>query len=440
VPIAALTRLLVLATVDPVSGSAPGSSVSVTPNDLEFIHDLEAQLLFEEARRRRRRIRAAVSVAVIASAVVIAAVAVSLALPGPRSAPGAKPVPVANALGSSRTPSLVWVDYRSKVRIGSTAGGTERALATVDASPITPVVVAGGRAYIVDTAGAFVRRLGHWAQFVDAVDLSTGNVRFVAPGDGVFASADGRRLYVAQAGDSSVIVLSTHTGERSGVLTLPHGWYLPGGAGVAVASDIVVQSNDSGTVKAPDAIGLWNPGTGSVRLLAQSNSEYTAASPDLGIIGASTSRSGATGRLAWMPPGCESTASCPIEVTDVPSLRTRTIESPLHFGFAPGGAISSNGRSMVAFALGPPSSTRPAVVALVDLDSGRVRLVRGARLDLGQVAAWATWLPHGGAVIAGDTDRVYEVHVAQGSASPVVFRTKGRVLAGPDFSAGVVGS
>jgi hypothetical protein len=402
----------------------------------------EVEVLFREARRRRRRIRASVGLA----AVVAVAAGALIAATAPVS-------PGAHSLGSTdrtrnaqettgrqpRATSVVWVDYTGRLRIGDLSRGTERALAVVDASPLAPVVVARGRAYVVDTAGEFVASVGHWSEVVDSVDLSTGSARLVAPGDGVFPSADGRRLFVPQAGGSKVIALSVRRPAERSVLTLPKGWYLPGGFGLAVGPDIVVQTNQSGTVTASDAVGLWNPAGGPVAVLARTSSDYTAASPDLGIVGASTGSAG-SGRLVWMRPGCGPTRACPLEVTDVPSLSTRAIRSPLPYGFAPGGAVSSGGRAAVAFPLrvsGRGGGT--ADVAVVDLGTGAVHVVPGARVALGQVAAWAIWLPGRDAALAGTTGTTFLVHAATRSAQHLVFRADRKAQPGPDFSSAPAG-
>lgn len=402
----------------------------------------EVELLFREARRRRRRIRASVGLAAV---VAIAAGALVAAIAP--SSPGAHSLGSRDRTGSaqgaigrqSRATSVVWVDYTGRLRIGDLSRGTERALAAVDASPLAPVVVAGGRAYVVDAAGEFVASVGHWSEVVDSVDLSTGSVRVVAPGDGVFPSANGRRLFVAQAGGSKVIELSVRRPAERSVLTLPNRWYLPSGLGLAVGPDIVVQSNESGTVTAADSVGLWNPADGRVAVLARTSSDYTAASPDLGIIGASTGAAG-SGRLVWMRPGCGPTEACPLEVTDVPSLRTRAIRSPLPYGFAPGGAVSPGGHLAVGFPLRVSGSGGgTADVAVVDLGTGAVHVVPGARVALGQVAAWAIWLPGRDAALAGTTDTTFLVHPATRSAQHLVLRADRKAQPGPDFSSAAAG-
>ena len=405
--------------------------------------DVPADLLFEEAHRRRTRIRAASGLAVVVSALLIAAAAFSLSSPASRSTtrPAASDGKSGGKSGGSASPvsSVVWMDYRNRLRVGNVTGRSERVLATVEASPLTPVVVAAGLAYVVDTAGTFVPSLGHWSEVVDTVDLATGAVRFAEPGDWVFPAGNGRDLFVSQSGDSSVFEISPRARHRTSTLTLPHGWYLPGGFGVAAGQYIVVQSNDSGTVTHPDAIGLWNPRRQTVHVLMRSASDYTAASPDHGIVGATAPTKGRDALLVWMRPSCRPTASCPLEVTDTTTMRTRTLASPLRKGFAPGGTITPAGRRIVAFALGAPGAPRTAQVAVIDLATGATGLVPRARVELGQVAAWAIWLPRADAALAGTAQQVYEVQVARRSARPVVFRHGSSTLPGPDFSSAPAG-
>ena len=101
--------------------------------------------------------------------------------------------------------------------------------------------------------------LGYWSEVVRYLDVATGRIGTAGPGQTVFLSADGRYLLMSQTATS--LTETPVIGGAVRQLTLPRGWYLPGGdgladvvsgAGVATANGIVVQSEQS-----------WGPG-GSV--------------------------------------------------------------------------------------------------------------------------------------------------------------------------------
>ncbi|HEV3069487.1 MAG TPA: hypothetical protein VGY50_16650, partial [Streptosporangiaceae bacterium] len=74
------------------------------------------------------------------------------------------------------------------------------------------------------------------------LDPATGQIRAVAPGRFVFPSGDGRHLFISET-DTRLIELPAGGAGRSRALTLPHGWYMPGGGwSLGVAGGVLVQS------------------------------------------------------------------------------------------------------------------------------------------------------------------------------------------------------
>jgi hypothetical protein len=271
-------------------------------------------------------------------------------------------------------------------------GVTQRLVAEVNAAGL-PLVRAGGRVYWVDPAGAFVPRLGHWSQVVKYLDLATGQIGTEGPGQTVFLSADGRYLLMSQTATS--LTETPATGGVARQLTLPRGWYLPGGdgladvlsgAGLATANGVVVQSAES---PGPGGVvlGLWNPGHGQVAMVGRARA----------VIDAYTPPGGRYSLLAWLPAGCR--GSCAIEITNTATMAARTLRSPLPGGFAIGGAFSPDGTRLAVFPMIEPGQA--ARVALADLATGTVTVAPAPRFALGEDIAWARWLPGGRDLIAG---------------------------------------
>ncbi len=362
------------------------------------------QVLFEEARRRRRRIRVAGLAVVLAVAVVVTVLAAILSSGQPRTGGSPSGSSGANE-GGSRSGVVAWVDYNNRLHLGNLTALTQRVVAEVGADPTTPLVAASGRVYWVDTAGTFVPSLGHWSEVVQELDIATGRIHNVAPGQWIFPSADGRNLYISQGDDASLIQLPASGRGAPRRLVLPTGWYLPGGFGVAVGDGILVQSTSDAMTSRPTEIAVWSPGTRTVKFVGRILEYY-------GIIGAYTPPGGRSGLLAWIPAGCRSPTTCPIELTNTSTLASKTLLSPFRFGFAAGGAFSPDGRELAVFVhRGPGGGGGSAELAVVDTSSGVVRLVTGARLRLGEDVAWARWLPGGKELIAGDVGNEYIVSI-----------------------------
>jgi hypothetical protein len=294
------------------------------------------------------------------------------------------------------------------------ARAEQHVVAEVDASSL-PLASAGSRVYWVDPAGTFVPALGHWSQVVRYFDVRTGQIGMAGAGQTVFVSADGRYLLMSQ--DPATLTVSPVAGGAPPVLTLPRGWYLPGGtgtadaiegAGLATANGVVVQSvQDPGV--GPRVIALWNPQSGKVRIVGRGR----------GVIDAYTAPGASHSLLAWLPAACPPPGSCLMKITDTASLRTRTVRAPARGLFTLGGAFSPSGSQLAVFATG--ESERTARLALIDLAPGTVRVARRPVITLGEDFDWARWLPDGRQLIIGAGAGGYLVDPATLAARPLVF-------------------
>ena len=233
-------------------------------------------------------------------------------------------------------------------------------------------------------------------------------------------SADGRYLLMSQTATS--LTQTPVTGGTPRTLTLPPGWYLPGGdgladvysgAGVATANGILVQSGQSpgpgGTV-----IGLWNPVGHRVTVIGRAQA----------VIGAHTPPGAGDTQLAWIPAGC---GDCPVRITDTATMAVRSVRSPLGHGFARGGAFSPDGTTLALFAR--LDNRDAARLMLVDLATGSARVAREPQLAVGAGIGWAQWVPDGRRLVMGpaSTGGGYLVDTVTLSARPLtVIRGNGR--------------
>lgn len=385
--------------------------------------------LFAEARRRRRWRRlagAAVSLALVTGATALA-VTWSHHRPtvGPRPDAARSADPGSN---TGRSTLVARVDGNSLLHVGDLGSKIQRVVAKADAAPATPLVQSGGRIYWVDTAGTYVPSLGHWSEVVQELDLATGKVAMFQPGQWIFPSADGKQLYLSQIDNESLIeVPATGSGEPRR-LALPAGWYLPGGLGTAVAdgtavpghatSGIVVQSDPELAIRHPPVLGIWSTRTGQVKVLGRGVGADSGA-----VISAYTPPGAGHSLLAWMPATCRYPVNCAIRITSTSTLASRTLRSPLPYGFALGGAFSPDGSQLAVFVNRSPGTGGGRVqLAIVSTRTSAARLVPGASFLVGEDVAWARWLPGGKQLIAGGVDRDDIVTPATLAARPLRFR------------------
>ncbi|HEY6297383.1 MAG TPA: hypothetical protein VIX15_17120 [Streptosporangiaceae bacterium] len=404
-----------------------------------------ADALFREARRRRRRRRLAGTTAVVVAATAATVLFAVTGTRGPAGAgreqgrPGRAGQAQAGAAPAIASPvTAVWYDG-THLRIGSIqphGGVTQRVAAEVNADTL-PLVPAGGRVYWVDQAGTFVPALGHWSEVVQYLDVATGRVGTAGPGQTVFLSADGRDLFMSQTA-TSVTETPVRGGGTVRLLTLPGGWYLPGGdglgdlvsgAGLATANGLVVQSRD-GWDPGGSVLGLWNPDGGRVVVVGRA----------LTVIDAYTPPGARYSLLAWIPAACLLPGNCPVKITNTATLSTRTVRSPLPGGFAMGGAFSPTGTRLAVFL--NAGTGQAARLALVDPVTGAIRVVPAPALGLGMDLAWARWLPGGERLIVGaGTGSAFLVDAVAPSTGPGATRpfvTGGGSTDGPNYTTAIV--
>ena len=388
--------------------------------------------LFKEAWRRRRRRRAAASVAAVVLAAAVATAAWATGWPGtspPGQAGGASHASGGSpgALPWAGAPLVAWVDDNGGLHVGDLATGRQRLVATVRADPTVPLVSAGGRIYWVDTGGEYLPGYGQWPDVVRSLDPATGKTRSVAPGQAVFASADGRHVFIAWTGTDLIEVPADGSGPAR-QLTVPRGWFVAGNGGIAsggpgdlgVAGDgILVQASEYQETPSPAVLGLWDPHTATVRVLGH------MANGDYGLIAATTPPGGHAGLVATFPASCGIAPGfrC-IRITSTATGSGVTVRSPSRYGFGIGGAFSADGRWLAAFVItgaGSRNAGPSARLAIVNTRTGRLRLVPGARYLIGAATLWASAIPGREELLTGGPASAYLVNAVTLAERAVYF-------------------
>ena len=380
-----------------------------------------AQALFAEAhRRRQRRWLAGLTAALVACA---AAAAVTVTWLDRAPGQDAEPAGAAGLAAAARSSAVaaVWFDG-TRLRTGNvhlTGQITQRTGPEVNAASL-PLVQAGGRIYWINPMGGgvpFAPYTAWYPRVVQYLDRATGKIGIAGPGNTAFVSANRRHLYMAQ--DATTLGEMPVAGGVPRQLTLPRGWYLPGGDGsaelgydgLATANGVIVQSRESASWR-PQVLAMWNPASGKVKVLGRG----------LAALGAYTPPRGRYSLLAWLPAVCRFPDNCLLKITNTASLATRTLRGPLPGGFAVGGAFSPDGTRLAVFPQTPPRGMVPgyARLALVDLSTGVVRIMPRPRITLGLDIGWALWLPDGRHLIVGTGTGSYLVDSPTLSARPLV--------------------
>jgi hypothetical protein len=299
---------------------------------------------------------------------------------------------------------VAWVDYHGRVHVGDLATGAQQVIARSKAYPAIPLVQAGGRLYWSAPAGA--------RGVVQELNPATGRVRFVGAGQGifsVFASADGRQVFFAPT-DTRIVELPARGSGARHEFTLPPGWYLPYGGSTGVGNGILVESGGQ-TTRAHTVMAVWDPATGELKTIGR----------DIGVMAASTPPGARYSLLAWLPARCSAGQNCPLRMTNTATVSTKTMRSPLHHGFAIGGAFSPDGKQLAVFVNRSPLGTGTVQLAMVDAGTGAMRLAGAVRLGIGEDRAWALWLPDGRHLLTGGAVSSYAVNAATLSARPLYF-------------------
>jgi hypothetical protein len=369
----------------------------------------EAEALFAEAHRRRRRRRLAGGVACLVLAGLLAA---GLLTAWPRHGAGTHPghLGAAAAPGFTLPPVRVaWVDYNGQLHVGNLATRAQHVVATVDASAADPMIQAGGRLYWADISKDVAP--------IRDYDIATGKIGYLARGDSVFASADGRHMYIVQTASRLIELPADGIGSPR-QLALPSGWHVSGGLGNwSVAGGIVIYSGPADQRLGPTILAAWNPRTGHVKIIGR----------DLDIIDTYTPPGARYSLLAWTSGGV-------LGITNISTLASLTVRSPNRYGFTYGGPFSSgafspDGKRLAVFL----NTTNPhdsynaphSVLAIVNTRTGAPRLVPAARLVTTEDVGWARWLPGGNRLIAGAEGGSYAVDAVTLATRPFSFGSPG---------------
>ena len=363
-----------------------------------------AQVLFAEARRRRRRRRLSGGVTCLLLAGLVAA---GLVTAWPRHGAVIPGAPAAGRAPDITLPParVAWVDYGGRLHVGNLATRAQHVVATVDASAGDPMILAGGRLYWASTSKNVAS--------IRDYDIATGRMGYLARGDSVFASADGRHIYIVQTATRLIELPAAGIG-RPRRLTLPAGWHMSGDLGNwPVAGGIVVYSGPAGQRRHSTTLAVWTPETGHVKIIGR----------DLDITDTYTPHGASYSLLAWTSHGV-------LGITNTSTQASLTVRSPYRYGFAYGGLFSSgafspDGTRLAVFVntTNPqdPYTTPYSVLGIINTRTGALRPVHAARLVTTEDVGWARWLPAGNRLIAGAEAGSYAVNAVTLAARPFSF-------------------
>jgi hypothetical protein len=363
----------------------------------------EAEVLFEAARRRRRRRRTAGVTCLLLAGLVAA----GLVTAGPRHGAVIPGAPAAGRAPDITLPParVAWVDYGGRLHLGNLATRAQHVVATVDASAGDPMILAGGRLYWASTSKNVAP--------IRDYDIATGRIGYLARGDSVFASADGRHIYIVRTATTLIEMPAAGLG-RPRRLTPPAGWHMSGDLGNwPVAGGIVVYSGPAGQRRHPTTLGVWTPETGHVKIIGR----------DLDITDTYTPHGASYSLLAWTSHGV-------LGITNTSTLASLTVRSPYRYGFAYGGLFSSgafspDGTRLAVFVntTNPqdPYTTPYSVLGIINTRTGALRLVHATHLVTTEDVGWARWLAAGNRLIAGAEAGSYTVNAVTLAARPFSF-------------------
>ncbi len=312
--------------------------------------------------------------------------------------------PVKRAEPTFKLPGAIvaWMDTAGQLRVGNVATRTQHVVATLPS----------------DAGGWFAATASHlyWLDFnvdrnvvpIRSYDLATGRISYLPRGETVFASADGRHVYVMRSNTTLIEVAADGSGPQRW-LHAPSGWSIAGyPLPLAVAHGGII-------VGSGDAMAVWSTMTGKITLVGQ------------GLpMAAYTPRDGRYSLLAWAPDSCANQASCTVNITNTAARTTVRALSPLHHGYSWAGAdaiaFSPDGSRLAVFArTAPLSRNTVSELAIIDTRTGSLNLVRSVRLFTLEDGDWALWLPGGQRLLAGGASATYAVDAQTLAARPFSF-------------------
>jgi hypothetical protein len=396
-----------------IAGPLSPSRAQTEPEAAPSASEIEA--LFELARRRRRR-RRRLTAGLAGLALAASLTAAWAAWPGRAGQPARRsdrghPLAVTGATGFALPAARVaWVDYNGGLHVGDVATLAQHVEARIPKwAGLGFLYQADGQIYGAN--GPVIREF----------DPATGRIRTVGRGVTFFASANGKNTYLAPTGTRLIELRASGHGVLR-KLRVPAGWNVSGDAAGALAGGSFLVSADAhGAGRGLSTIGVWDTRVRNVRFVAHG---YLAAGPV-------TPPDAHYSLIAWQR--C-ALGSCPLEITTVPGLRTVTVRSPLHHGFASGTTFSPDGTRLAVFeraaSLNSSCCANSSMVAIVSTRTGTVSPVRAARLETQEDAGWILWLPGGNRLLAGALLDSYAVDTQTYAARPFFFYPQ--TAEGPD--------
>lgn len=318
-------------------------------------------------RHRRRRVGGRVT----AAAVVVGVVAIGFVVRDEPGQPVTTVPPAPHAKPSVAPVELLTIGYREGPQIADPETG--------NASPIGPTMDLPWQwcntCLIVRVRDrAFTAQNGRLFSFT----AGDGRLRDIGSADRVFANAAGDGIEIVHGRD---VQAATIDGSPVGApRQLPSGYDLPEQP-KAVGDGIIVANKH-------DFIGdlaVWTPATGEIRSLGRFNQ----------LVDARTDADGTT-LIAWTVCPTDD-FPCSLVIADAEGRAHRVIDPPIvGNGFYLGGAFSPDGKTLAAtVSLHPGNGSPDAGLAMVNVGTGGVHLVKGTDFGVGEPYGYVAWSPDG---------------------------------------------
>lgn len=317
-------------------------------------------------RRRHQRAVARAGLALVLVGLVLGVVAAVVARDDNSERIVTEPSP---PISSGEPVELLTIGWREGPRLADPATGNVSAIGPALKCNTCLIVRAGGKAFTAQN-----RRLFSFAP-------GEGSLRDIGAADLVFPTTKGDALFVSVGGVLEERSLDGAT--IGGPWTLPEGYHLTEQPH-AVSGGFIV-TNKSEFI---GDLAWWDRSTGAVHQLGRYNQ----------FIDVHTDADGGD-TLAWTV--CPTNDfPCSLVISDLDGGNRRTIDPPVDGnGFYLGGAFSPDGATLATtISMHPGTSNPDAVLALVDVGSGKATVVEGSRFGVGEPYGYVAWSPDGSTV------------------------------------------
>jgi hypothetical protein len=354
----------------------------VTPKDIDAVlrdrlvreSGLESQVDVDEVldsvhrrvrrRRHRRRLATVVTVAVV---IAVGAAVASLAYDRREGVQVGPPASVPDSTGEIDA-ELLWVDWQGPTLVDPNSGET------LTIEPRNGRTWCGTCPFVRVGDQAFTSQ----GERIYAYTPGDTELRDIGAGDAVFPAADGQSIFVVA--DNQLEQRTVEGASVAGPWPIPSGYNLTFPPR-ATATGVLVEATANAFIR---QLAEWRPSTGEIQPIGTHNRLVdTYIAPD--------------GTTTIARTDCTANFPCWLLLTDTSTGQTTRVDSPVPGnGFYGGGAFSPDGSQLAVFIATNRGSVNPAArLGIVDVDSGRLRMIDESDVPVGESYGYASWSPSG---------------------------------------------